>query len=147
MKKDYRKVYDIVENLKDCRCTIKFLNSSEPQKPRSYTFFISEVMYRQSLKELIRHISRRIDDSGQRPKAVQSINQQHLLTIIKAEELKQAEGVKEYVEYDRDGKSLDITIYLAPGKLLDYFFTFHKIYIPKDECYDDSTDTYLDFTL
>jgi hypothetical protein len=104
-------------------------------------------MYRQSLKELIRHISRRIDDSGQRPKAVQSINQQHLLTIIKAEELKQAEGVKEYVEYDRDGKSLNITIYLAPGKFLDHFFTFHKIYIPKDECYDDSTDTYLDFTL
>ncbi len=148
MMTDYNDVYKIFKQLKDCRCSISFVNALKPDKKRKYSFFISEVLYKQSLKDLISHISRKIDpEGGKRPIADISKNMKHLYEIVEKEENKEANKPKDYVEYGEDGKSLNVTIKLTPTQALDrYFAEPHRLYIAKDECYDLATDSYHEYT-
>jgi hypothetical protein len=63
------------------------------------------VLYRQSLKDLIRNISKKIDTiDGNRIIAEVPNDIAHLYKIVE-EESKGSEGVKDFVEYGRDGVS------------------------------------------
>ena len=115
IEKEFPDVYKIVKQLKDCRCTILFKDKPDGQTIK-YSFFVSETLYKHSLKELIKNVSKKIKIQDGNKLIEEKPDLNYIYEIIDADNQSFLEKTKEFIFYGKDGKFKPEEIKVMTGK-------------------------------